>query len=72
MVRKKDAAVYPPRLPRRPEKSEDTRWPYPIPLPKVPTENTGRLLKLIMNRLDAIEKRLENIEKLLREAQCTI
>jgi hypothetical protein len=33
------------------------------------TEDVGRLLKQILDRLDAIEKRLGNIEKMLMERQ---
>lgn len=60
-------AAYPPSptLPRRPEIPEERRWPSPTPLPIVPTEDVNRVLKQILDRLDAIEKRLENIEKLL-------
>lgn len=59
-------AAYPsPILPRRPERPEERRWPSPTPLPIVPTEDVNRVLKQILDRLDAIEKRLENIEKLL-------
>ena len=61
-------AVYPPPiLPRRPERPEERRWPSPTPLPTVPTEDVGRVLKRILDRLDAIEKKLESIEKLLLE-----
>jgi len=38
-------------------------------LPTVPAEDAGRLLKQILDRLDAIEKRLERIEKALTERQ---
>jgi len=59
-------ASYPsPILPRRPEMPEERRWPSPTPLPIVPTEDVNRVLKQILDRLDAIEKRLKNIEKLL-------
>ena len=61
-------AVYPPPiLPRGPERPEERRWPSPTPLPSVPAEDIGRILKQVLDRLDAIEKRLENIEKLLTE-----
>jgi hypothetical protein len=66
---KKKAAVYPPTLPKRPERQQDRRWPSPTPLPSFPTEDAGRILKQILNRLDAIEKRLENIEKILTKGQ---
>jgi len=60
-------AFYPPPVPRRPERPEETRWPSPTPLPRVPPEDVGKVLKQILDRLDAIEKRLERIEKLLAE-----
>lgn len=65
MTKKKEATVYPPTLPKRPEKREDWRWPSTTPLPNFPSEDVGRVLKQILDRLDAIEKRLENIEKML-------
>lgn len=58
-------AAYPYPMPRRPERPEERRWPSPTPLPVVPAEDVGKVLKQILNRLDAIEKRLERIEKLL-------
>lgn len=51
--------------PRRPERPGEERWPSPIALPHVKAEDVGRLLKQILDRLDAVEKRLERIEKLL-------
>ncbi|KPV64103.1 MAG: hypothetical protein AOA66_0417 [Candidatus Bathyarchaeota archaeon BA2] len=60
-------ALYPPPVPRRPERPEEGRWPLPTPLPIVPPQDIGKVLKQILNRLDAIEKRLERIEKLLAE-----
>jgi len=54
-----------PLEPRRPERPEEARWPSPIPLPRFNAEDVGRLLKQILDRLDAVEKRLERIEKLL-------
>jgi len=65
----KNKAVYPPpTLPRGPERPEERRrWPSPTSLPSVPAEDIGRILKQVLDRLDAIEKRLENIEKLLTE-----
>lgn len=54
-----------PLEPRKPERPEEGRWPSPIPLPRFNTEDVGRLLKQILDRLDAVEKRLERIEKLL-------
>ena len=61
----KKAIAYRPSLPERPERPEEQRWPSPIPTPVVPTEDTNRILKQILDRLDAIEKGLERIEKLL-------
>jgi len=56
-------------LPRRPERPEESGWPSPTPLPTIPTEDVGKTLKQILDRLDAIEKRLERIEKALIERQ---
>lgn len=66
---KKNATYPSPLLPRRPERPEERRWPSPTPLPIVPTEDVNRVLKQILDRLDAIEKRLENIEKLLMKTE---
>ncbi|MFQ6068611.1 MAG: hypothetical protein ACE5KD_03610 [Candidatus Bathyarchaeia archaeon] len=66
---KKEVTVRPPTLPRGPERKKDLRWPPPTPLPSFPTEDTGRILKQILDRLEAIEKRLENIEKMLMKGQ---
>jgi len=64
------AAFRPPvPLPRRPERPNESGWPSPTPMPTVPTEDVGKTLKLILDRLDAIEKRLERIEKALIERQ---
>ncbi len=64
----KHEAVYPlPALPGGPERPENMRWPSPTPSPAVPPEDIGRVLKRILDRLHVIEKRLENIEKLLLE-----
>ena len=71
MREEKKKAAYPYPLPRRPERPEERRWPSPTPLPVVPAEDVGKVLKQILNRLDAIEKRLEKIEKLLTERQIT-
>jgi predicted RNA binding protein with dsRBD fold (UPF0201 family) len=38
----------------------------------VPTEDVGKVLKQILNRLDAIEKRLERIEKTLMAKQLPV
>jgi hypothetical protein len=38
-------------------------------MPAAPPEDLGRVLKQILDRLDAIEKRLEKIEKALTERQ---
>jgi len=63
-------AVFPSPEPfRRPERPEERRWPSPTPLPMVPREDIGKVLKQILNRLDAIEKRLERIEKMLMAKQ---
>jgi hypothetical protein len=67
-TRGEESAAYPPPLlPRRPERPEERRWPSPTPLPLIPTEDVGKILKQILNRLDAIERRLEKIEKILAE-----
>ena len=59
-------AAYPhPLFPSHPERPEERRWPPPTPLPLVPAEDISRVLKQILDRLDTIEKRLENIEKML-------
>lgn len=69
---KKKAEFQPPPLtPGLPGRPEEGRWPSPIPLPAVPTEDVGRLLKQILDRLDAIEKRLTKIEKILAGRQPT-
>jgi hypothetical protein len=52
-------------LPGRPERPGELSWPSPTPLPTVPSEDIGKTLKMILDRLDGIEKRLENIEKTL-------
>ena len=69
MTKKKEGAPYSQTLPRRLEKEENWRWPSPTPLPNLPVEDAGRILKQILDRLDAIEKRLENIEKTLMKSQ---
>jgi hypothetical protein len=61
----KTAAYPPPLLPRPPNRPEERRWPSPTPVPLVPTEDVGKVLKQILDRLDAIEKKLEKIEKVL-------
>ncbi|MGD8506471.1 MAG: hypothetical protein PVF15_07395 [Candidatus Bathyarchaeota archaeon] len=66
-----NAAYPPPILPRRPERPEERRWPSPTPMPLVPTEDVGKVLKQILGRLDSIEKRLGKIEKLLVERRPT-
>jgi hypothetical protein len=40
-------------------------------MPRFPTEDSRYVLKQILVRLDAIEKRLENIEKTLMKNQRT-
>lgn len=52
-------------MPRRPERPEGVGWPSPTPMPVTTTDDVGKTLKQILDRLDAIEKRLENIEKAL-------
>jgi len=59
--------VYPPRIPKPLKRPEEQRWPSPTPLPAEPAEDIGKILKQILERLDAIEKRLDNIEKLLAQ-----
>ena len=60
------ATYHPPMpLPRRPERPEQSSWPSPTPMPSTTTEDIGRTLKQILDRLDAVEKRLENMEKML-------
>jgi len=64
-----NSTVYPKRhLPKRPE---DLRGPSPTPLPFLPSEDPGKALQQILERLKTIEKRLENIEKLLMQRQTT-
>ena len=66
----KKKAAFPSPLPfRRPEGPEERRWPSPTPLPMVPRKDVDKVLKQILNRLDAIEKRLERIEKMLMAKQ---
>ncbi|MDH5419602.1 MAG: hypothetical protein OEY39_08205 [Candidatus Bathyarchaeota archaeon] len=66
-------AVFPSPFPsRRPERPEERRWPSPTPMPLVPTENIDKVIKQILNRLDAIEKRLERIEKMLMAKQLPV
>jgi len=59
----------PVQPPIRPERPDEWRWPSPTPMPAAPPEDLGRVLKEILDRLDAIEKRLEKIEKALTERQ---
>jgi len=61
----KSAYRPPVPLPRRPERPEELGWPSSTPVPITPSEDVGKTLKQILDRLDAIEKRLENIEKML-------
>jgi len=65
----KSAYRPPVPLPRRPERPEELGWPSPTPAPVTATEDLGKTLKQILDRLDAIEKRLENIEKVLMTRQ---
>lgn len=71
MAKKKDAAVYPPTPPKRHERREEWSWPPPTPLPRFPPEDARRILMQILERLDAIEKRLEGIERALMKDQRT-
>jgi hypothetical protein len=59
--------VYPPRFPKPLKRPEERRWPSPTPVPAASAEDMGKILKQILERLDAIEKRLDNIEKLLAQ-----
>lgn len=68
-VEEESASYPPPLLPRRPERPEERRWPSPTPMPVVPEEDVGKVLKQILDRLSAIEKRLEKIEKILSQRQ---
>jgi hypothetical protein len=61
----KAAYRQPAPLSRRPERPGELGWPSPTPLPVVTSEDIGKTLKQILDRLDVIEKRLENIEKAL-------
>jgi hypothetical protein len=56
-------------LQRRPKNPIDLRWPSPVPMPILPTNDVGKLLERILERLDAIEKRLDRIEKMLMQRQ---
>ena len=71
MKEKKKEAAHFPQLPKRPERTEDFPRLGPTPLPNLLPVDSGRLLKQILNRLDAIEKRLNNIERLLESSQRT-
>jgi hypothetical protein len=59
--------VYPPHVPRPFKRPEERRWPSPTPIPEISVEEIGKILKQILERLDAIEKRLDNMEKLLAQ-----
>jgi hypothetical protein len=63
--------VYPPRTPRPLKPPGEPPWPSPTPLPIEPSEDIGKTLKQVLDRLDAIEKRLDNIEKLLAQTRPT-
>ena len=65
--KKEKATAYQSSWPRRPEGPWERPWPSPIPLPLIPTADINRILKQILDRLGAMEKRLEKIEKLLAE-----
>jgi len=66
-----EKAAYRPSvpMPRRPERPEELGWPASTPMPVTATEDVGKTLKQILERLDVIEKRLENIEKVLMTRQ---
>jgi hypothetical protein len=65
-----EAACRPPTPPPiRRDRPEEWRWPSPTPLPPTPTKDVDKVLKQILDRLDAIEKRLEIIDKALTEKQ---
>ena len=71
MSKSEEKAAYRPPvpMPRRPERPEEMDWPSPTPAPVTATEDLGKTLKQMLDRLDAIEKRLENIEKMLMTRQ---
>ncbi|UCH32509.1 MAG: hypothetical protein JSV05_03780 [Candidatus Bathyarchaeota archaeon] len=71
MTAKKGVEGYPATSPERPEKRKTLPWPLPTPLPSLPTMDAVRLLAQILERLDIIEKRLDNIEKILVKNQRT-
>jgi len=52
----------PPERPERP--GIYPTWPYP---PLIPNEDTRKILREILTRLESIENRLDRIEKLLIE-----
>ncbi len=61
-----DEAAFPDRrLPERPVRPNDLKWPRPGPVPFYPSDEVGKVLQQILEHLDRIEKRLENIEKML-------
>ncbi len=68
MSKSQESGVYrKPVMPRRPERPEQVGWPSPTPLPTIPsTEDVAKTLKQILDRLDSVEKRLENIEKMMQ------
>jgi hypothetical protein len=63
--------VYPPSTPKPLKPAGERPWPSPTPLPIEPSEDIGKTLKQVLDRLDAIEKRLDNIEKLLAHVRPT-
>ncbi|MGB9134820.1 MAG: hypothetical protein WCC63_04455 [Candidatus Bathyarchaeia archaeon] len=69
MAKKKETAVHLPAPLKRYEARRDSPWPSPTPLPSFPIDDAGLVLKQILVRLSAIEKRLENIEKMLKKDQ---
>ncbi len=68
-IEERSAYRPPVPLPRRPERPEDVGWPSPTPAPATTGEDLGKTLKQILYRLDAIEKQLDNIEKVLMARQ---
>ena len=71
MGKSEEKAAYrsPVPMPRRPDRPEELDWPSPTPAPVTAPEDLGKTLKQMLDRLDAIEKRLGNIEKMLMARQ---